>query len=161
MTTTPSTLAAELHRLTAAELSLPSRLRYVALLLFASTMTALAGALWLTEPALPRRTAVAFAGMVVIGLGWMSFAAWVLTHKRILLAGHRIVAGRLSVSACAAFAAGSLAVGLSTGRPAAWAATGLGVFMLIVAIVLLRRAQNAFARLQDRRKALERELHQR
>ena len=72
----PPALAADLRRLTVLELSLPARLRYVALLLGAAAMTAIVSALLLTEPELPLRTSIAFAVMTVIGLSWMVFAAW-------------------------------------------------------------------------------------
>jgi hypothetical protein len=154
----PSTLQSELRRLTEAELSLPARFGYVALLLAASAMTAVSGSLWLTEPSLPLRTSIAFAVMTAIGIAWIAFATWVLTHKRILLARHRIVAGRLSVTFCSLFLLGALALGLTTSLRSAFAAAGLGVLMLGVAIVILRRAHLAFARLEERREQLGRQL---
>jgi hypothetical protein len=154
----PPALAAELRRLTEAELSLPARVGYVALLLVSAAMSAVSASLGLTEPGLPLRTRIAFAAMTAIGLGWVAFAAWVLTHKRILYARHRIVAGRMSVAFTAAFLAGSLVVGLTTSQRAAFAAAALGVVMLGVAIWVLLRARAAYGRLQERRAALEREL---
>lgn len=150
----PPTLTADLRRLTETELSLPSRLRYVGLLLAAAAVTAVAGSLWLTEPGLPARTRVAFVLMVLLGLAWMAFAVWVLTRKRLLLAPHRIVAGRLSVAACSAFTAGALAVGMSTASPAAFLAAATGAAMLVLAALLLRRAHRAFTLLTKRREAL-------
>ncbi len=154
----PPTLTADLRRLTETELSLPSRLRYVGLLLAALAMTAIAGSLGLTEPHLPARTRIAFSAMTLIGLAWAAFAGWVLTRERILLAPHRIVAGRLSVTACALFTLGALGVGLSTTRPAAYLAAGTGLLMVAVAAFLLRRAHRAFALLTERRAALALEL---
>ena len=61
--TPPTSLADDLRQLTALELSLRSRLWYVALLLAASTMSAIVIALLVTEPALPTRTSVALGGM--------------------------------------------------------------------------------------------------
>ena len=154
----PSTLTADLRRLTETELSIPSRLRYVGLLLASAAMTAVTGSLWLTEPGLPARTRIAFAVMVLLGLAWTAFAAWVLTRKRILLAPHRIVAGRLSVAACSVFTLGALAVGVSTSKPAALLAAGTGAAMLGLAVFLLRRAHRAFALLTERRAALAQDL---
>ena len=93
----PAALAADLRRLTVLELSLPARLRYVALLLGASALTAVVSALLLTEPELPLRTAIALGVMTAIGLSWMAFAAWVLMHKRILLGQQRVVASRMAL----------------------------------------------------------------
>jgi hypothetical protein len=160
MTTNPAPHASapDLRRLLDAELSLPSRLGYVALLLASLAMTIVIGSLWLTEPGLTGATSSAFAVMIVIGLSWVTFAGWVLTHKRILLARHRIVAGRLAVTFCTVFALGALTLGYATGRSGALAAAGLGVLMAGVAVVLLMRAHTAFARLVARRDTLEREL---
>ena len=72
--TPPAALASELRRLTVLELSRSARMGYVCLLLGASTMTAIVSALLLTEPALPRHTAIAFAVMAAIGLSWVGFA---------------------------------------------------------------------------------------
>jgi hypothetical protein len=154
----PPTLSSELHRIAAAELSRSARVGYVALLMAALTMTLIVAALWLTEPRLPGRTALAFSIFIVIGLSWASFAAWVLTHKRVLLARHRIVAGRLAVVFSTVFAVGALAVSVSSHRPAGFAAAGLGVVLMSVAGVMLVRAERAFSRLTERRSALEREL---
>jgi hypothetical protein len=159
--TLPPGLSADLRRLAAAELSLPSRLGYVALLLAALTMTAIVGALWLTEPRLPLRTTVAFAVFIAIGLSWAAFAVWVLTHRRVLLAGHRIIAGRLAVLFSAVFVVGALAVSFATGRPQGFLAAGLGLLMTGGALVMLVRAHRAFACLLERRNALGRELGKR
>ena len=152
----PAALAEELRRLTSLELSLPSRLRYVALLLVASTMTAIVIALLLTEPALPVRTIVALAVMAVIGVSWTIFAAWVLTSRRVLFGGHRIVAGRLAVVFNAVFVAGALLVGLTTAKSSSFAAAGLGVVMLGVAVAMWARARRRFASLSNRRDELQR-----
>ena len=154
----PPESAAALQRLLDTELSLPSRLGYVALLLVALTMTGVITALWATEPALPLRTHVGFALMVAIGLSWIIFAVWVLTHRRILFARHQIVAGRMAVTFTTVFLLGTLVVGYSTGRPEAYKATAVGVLLLGVAVVVLVRAERAFARLVSRRDTLAREL---
>ena len=156
--TPPPSLAADLRRLTVLELSLPARLGYTALLLAASAMTAIVGALLLTEPELPRRTSFALAILTGIGLSWAGFATWVLTQKRILLGRQRIVAGRLALSFSGVFTAGALLVGYSTGSRAALAAAALGAVMVLVALALLVRATRAFAQLSKRREALEKQL---
>ncbi len=154
----PPGISTDLRRLADAELSLPSRLGHVALLLGAITMTIIVSSLWLTEAQLPVRTRIAFAVMIVIGLSWTAFAVWVLTHRRILLARHRIIAGRLAVTFTAVFALGALGVGVATGRPEALSAAGLGTMMLVAAVALLIRAHREFSRLVSRRDALAREI---
>ena len=154
----PAESAAALQRLLDTELSLPSRLGYVALLLAALTMTAVVTALWATEPVLPLRVQIGFALIVAIGSSWIVFAIWALTHRRILFARHQIVAGRMAVTFTTVFLLGTLVVGYSTGRPDAYKATAVGIVLLGMAVVVLVRAKRAFARLVSRRDALAREL---
>jgi hypothetical protein len=152
----------EMQRLISGELSLRSRLGYTALLLVALGMTAAIASLWLTEPALPLRTHIAFAAMVGIGLSWTAYAGWVLTRRRVLLAGHRVIAARMAVTFTATFMLGSAALGIwsSVGR-AAFAATGLGALMLMVAAAMLFSARRRFDDLMQRRRRLEQELSER
>jgi hypothetical protein len=154
----PSTLTDELRSLTASELSLPARLRYVGLLLAASTMTTIVSALWLTEPTLPRRTSIALVVLAAIGVSWMTFAAWVLSRTRMLLGRHRVVAGRLAVSFSTMFVAGALVIGAATGKASGFAAAGLGVLMLAIAVAMLIRAERAYRHLSTRREMLEHQL---
>lgn len=154
----PQALVHELRELTTTELSLASRLRYVCLLLIASTMTAVVTALLLTERGLPARTSLALAVLAVIGASWVAFAAWVLTRRRVLLGSHRLVAGRLAVIFCSVFTLGALALGFAMSSPAAFAAAAMGVAMLAVALVLLVRARRRFQSLSKRRAELERAL---
>ena len=156
--TPPATLANDLRQLTALELSLPSRLRYVALLLGASTMSAIVIALLVTEPKLPVRTSVALGVMAVIGVCWIVFAAWVLTRKRVLLGSHRIIAGRLAVVFSAVFVIGALSVGLTTSQASPLAAAAMGAVMLSVAVTMLARAKRQFVQLSKRRDELQRSL---
>jgi hypothetical protein len=149
---------AAVRQLADAELSVPSRLGHVALLLAALGMTVVVMSLWLTEPALPLRTHAAFAVMTAIGLSWSAFAIWVLTSRRVLFARQRILAGRMAVTFAAVFTVGALTIALAMGAAAALAAAGTGVVMVAVAVVVLRRAHRASARLMARRDALEREL---
>ena len=143
--TPPPALAGELRRLTVLELSRRTRAAYVCLLLAASAMTAVVGGLLLTEPSLPPRTSIALAVMVAIGLSWVSFAAWVLTRRRILLGKDRVVAGCVLAAAI-------------TGAASAFAAMALGLVMLGVAGGLWIRARRQFEHLTARRQQLEREL---
>jgi uncharacterized membrane protein YciS (DUF1049 family) len=154
----PAALAADLRRLTILELSLPARLRYVALLLGASALTAVVSALLLTEPELPLRTSIALGVMTAIGLSWMTFAAWVLMHKRILLGQQRVVAGRMALVFCSVFMVGALLTGYETGNPSALSAAGLGMVMLLVALTIFIRARQSFAQLSKRRAVLEQQL---
>jgi hypothetical protein len=156
--TPPATLADDLRQLTALELSLSSRLRYVALLLAASAMSAIVIALLVTEPRLPMRTSMALGVMAVIGVSWMIFAAWVLTRKRVLLGSHRIVAGRLAVVFSVVFVIGAVAVGLTTSKASPYAAAAIGAVMLSVAVTILARAKRQFAQLSKRRDELQRLL---
>jgi hypothetical protein len=147
-----------LHRLADAELSLASRLGYVALLLASLAMTAVVTALWLTEPALPVRAQIGFAVMIPIGLSWAAFASWVLTRRRVLFARHSIIAGRMSVTFTTVFVVGAAILGFTTGGAGPFAAAAVGLLMLAAAVVILRRAHANFARLSERRKALEDQL---
>lgn len=145
--------------LLAGELSTASRLRYMALLLAAGAVTSVVGSLWATEPALPPRTHLAFALIVAAGISWMAFAVWVLTRRRVLLAGHRIVAARMAVGFSALFLVGVAAAMYWGGSPARLAgAAATGVVMLAAAAAMLVRAHRQFAALGDERRRLEREI---
>jgi hypothetical protein len=153
----PSTT--EMRSLIATELSLPSRLGYTMLLLASLAGAGVTGALLATETGLPPRTQVALAVMVGIGLSWTAYAVWVLTRRRVLLAGHRIVAGRMAVGFTAVFTVGAWALGQWGGMGrTGFAAAGLGAVMLASAIAVLVHARRRFAELSRRRAALEREL---
>lgn len=136
------------------QLSLRSRLGYVALLLAAAMMTTVVASLWITEPSLPARTQIAFAVMTAIGVSWVLFAIWILRHRRPLFAPHRIVAGRMAVTFTSLFVIGAIAVR----GPASYLAAVVGALMLMVAIAILLRAHREFARLAARRAELAREL---
>jgi len=62
--------------------------------------------------------------MIAAGLSWAAFALWVLARRRMLLARHGIVAGRMAVTFTALFLAGALAAGYETGGRAAVAILG-------------------------------------
>jgi len=159
MNEVPAVSAEEMKRLLSDELSLRSRLGYTALLLLALAMTVVIASLWLTEPALAVRAQIAFALMIAIGLSWIGYALWVLTRRRVLLAGHRIIAARMAVTFSGLFVAGFAAIGWwDPEQRAAFIAAGFGVVWLAAAIGLLLRARKHFARLLERRRALELEL---
>ena len=159
MTSThPSPSLADLHRLLDKELSRPSRIGYVTLLLASLTMTVVVASLWLTEPVLPTRAGVAFAVMTAIGLSWTAFAGWVLTTRRVLLGRDSVVAGRMAVTFTTTFVVGALTLGSMSGGHAPYAAATMGLGLLAGAIALLVRAHRRVTRLSARREALEREL---
>jgi hypothetical protein len=81
------------------ELSRSDRFRYLTVGLASLAVTAVTGSLWATEPSLPLRTHLAFAGIVVIGTAWMAVAAFVLTRRRPLYAMDRVLATGLAVVA--------------------------------------------------------------
>ena len=149
--------ADEIRRRLAGELALPSRLGHTLLLLAGLGAAGVTGALLLTEPALPARTRLAFAVMVVVGLAWAALAAWVLARRRVLLATHRVVAARLAIAVTTLFTAGAAALGAS-GAPGGWAAAGVGVAMLGAALLLHRQARRRVAALARRRDEIAREL---
>jgi hypothetical protein len=161
MTTTPpvpESMIADLERLARTELSTGARLGYVVLALVASAMTIVVSALWLTEPALPLRTRIAFAMLTGIGLGWLAFSIWVLRAKRTILARQRVVAGRLAVTFSGLFTAGCLVFATMTNTQTAWIASAMSLIWLMAALVLWRRAQTALTQLLVRRDLLERQL---
>jgi hypothetical protein len=159
--TPPSAMVDDLRRLTASELSRPAQVGYLGLLLAASAMTAIVTALLVTEPSLPMRASIALGVVVVIGMSWMGFALWVLTHKRPLLGRHRVAAGRMAVGFSAVFCIGAGAVGYATSSNSAFAAAFLGALMLLIATALLISARRNVEQLTKRRDELERQLGRR
>ena len=159
--TPPPTLADELRQLTISELSWAPRLRYVALLLSASTMSAVVFALLLTEGSLPLRTTIALSALGVIGVSWVIFAGWVLSRRRVLLGRHGVIAGRLAVTFTSVFVGGAAFTGFATGRSAGFAAAALGGVMLCIAVSALARARRRFSALSARRQELSRLIERR
>lgn len=153
-----STAPMDLRPLLDRELSRPSRLGHLLLLLASLTMTVVVASLWWTEPALPTRAAVAFAIMTAIGLSWAVFAGWVLTTRRVLLGQDSVLAGRMAVVFTTTFVAGALTLGYVNGGRAPYAAALMGLGLLAAAVALLIRAQRRVVVLTARREALEREL---
>lgn len=153
---TDTTLSIEtLRQLARDQFSLGVRLRYVGLALAAAMATSVVASLLLTEPHLPLRTQAAFAAMTAIGIAWIAFAVWVLRERRPLLARHRVVAGRMAVAFCAAFAIGAGIAVATTRAPAAFGAFATGIAMVSAAVAMLVRANRHRAQLLARRDALE------
>jgi hypothetical protein len=121
-------------------------------------MTAIVAALLVSEPALPTRTAVALSVSAIIGVSWVTFAAWVLSRKRRLLGHHRLIAGRLAVAFSLIFVLGALGVGWATSRVAPLVAAAIGGVMLGIAIATFLRARRRVEALTRRRNELERLL---
>lgn len=163
MTNKPSSasLDAELQHLTTRLLSPRSRYGHVALLLLASMMCVLLGALLATEPALIDRTQAALVVMLGIGVSWVGYAFWVLRHRRPLLGNHRIVAGWMAVAFTSVFLAGALGMTVAAGSAVFYAAAAAGVGMLILAVAVLIQAYRHVASLQAQRRELERRLRER
>jgi hypothetical protein len=111
--------------------------------------------LWATEPGLPPRTAVAFAVLVAIGLGWAACGTWAVTRRVPLFALDRVVAGWLGVTAWALFAAGSLVVATLRHRvePELLAVV---VLLGLLSVVLLRSARRERSALPRRKEELTR-----
>ncbi|KNE82323.1 MULTISPECIES: hypothetical protein [Streptomyces] len=139
----------ELERALAAEVSLGSRIRHLAVGLGGGCGAALIAVLWATEPhALPLRTRAAFAGLIAIGLAWAGFAGWVLGRRRPLFARDRVLAARLALVATAV-------TGVAGTALAAVRATTAGVLVTALAGVLLVTAAGlALARARSRRREL-------
>ncbi len=151
--------ADELRRRLAAELALPSRIGYTALLLAGLAVAAVTGSLLATEPELPARTQAAFAVIVGAGLAWAAFAVWVLARRRVLFASHRVIAASIAVTFTALFTASALSVWLAGSRePGALAATIVGMTMLTAAVAVLVGARRRVRELTDRKREIERLL---
>jgi hypothetical protein len=154
----PASAVAELQHLSRTELSRGARLGHVVLALVASAMSIVIVSLWLTEPALPLRTRVAFAALTAIGAGWAVFSVWVLRSRRVMLARQRQVAGRLAVAFASVFTIGCLLLAVAGQAAAARPALAMGLVLLTLAIVVWRRAETAHATLLARKASLEQEL---
>ncbi|MGV9359242.1 hypothetical protein [Amycolatopsis sp. NPDC003731] len=144
----------ELERALAAEVSLRSRMRHVAVGLAGGCGAALLTVLWVTEPhPLPARTRAAFAALIAVGLAWAAFAGWVLSRRRPLFARDRVLGARLALAVSLATGAAGTAVAASRGTTAELLATALtGGVLVVAAGLLLARAharRAALLRLRD------------
>lgn len=152
-----ASIEAQLLHLTRQALSAKSRYGHMALLLGALMMCVLLGALLWTETGLPGRTQAALSVMLAIGVCWVGYALWVLTHRKTLLANHRVVAGWMAVAFTTLFLAGTAALAWVTGGNGYLAAVGMGMVMLAVAIFMLVRAHRRVGRLRALLRELERQ----
>jgi hypothetical protein len=114
-------------------LSLRRRLGYLALTLAGLGGALLVGSLWATEPALPGRTAAAFALLTLVGLGWAGYGGWVLTRRTPLFARDRVVAAWIALAAWLAGGAGVAAIAASRHR----LPVGLAVVVGILGVAAL------------------------
>ncbi len=142
------------------QLSVKTRLGYVALLLAATGMSVVIVSLWLTEPMLPARTQLAFALMTAIGLSWVVLAIWVLSARRPLFARDRVIAGRMAVGFTGLFTLGAGVAAALSGAAAAFGALATGVVMVGFAVGAWRAAHRRFVELAARRALLEKLLQQ-
>lgn len=153
-------LSAALRRITDQSLSPLARAAHVALMLVSLAMTILLVSLLATEPALPTRTQVSFGAMTAIGLAWVAYAAWVLRHRRSLLANQRVVAARMALVFSLVFTAGAGWLGFADDQPAMRWAACLGAVMATAALGILVRAHRHRAGLLARRRQLEKDIQQ-
>ncbi len=138
-----------------AALALPSRLAHTALLLLATAMAGITGALSLSEPDLPLRTTLALRALALVGVAWAIFAAWVLARRDVLIGRHRLIAGWMAVMFSAALTTSCGVAAWLDRTNARWLpATGVGLTMLVFAAILLRRAYVDVRALLERRDAL-------
>ncbi|MFD5316112.1 transmembrane transport protein [Streptomyces sp. NPDC127098] len=135
----------ELRHALAAEASLSSRMRHVAVGLTGGCGAALVALLWATEPGpLPTRTQVAFGGLVGVGLAWAVFAGWVLCRRRPLFARDRVLGARLAlvVTTVTGVAGTVLAAARGTHQAGVLAVASGGAVLVAAAGVLLVRARS-------------------
>lgn len=142
------------------ELSMRTRLVYTLLLLFDLAVGCAVTSLWWTEPDLPARTHIAFAGIVLGTLVWAVYFTWTLTRRKVLFARHRLVACSIAVTFTGLFSAGALILAalVPTLRETGLAASALGGVLLIVASFLLRGALVRHRAMLERSRQLAREL---
>ncbi|UGY92873.1 transmembrane transport protein [Streptomyces gobiensis] len=148
----------ELERALAAEVSLRSRLRHVAVGLAGGCGAALIAVLWATEPdPLPTRTQAGFAGLIAVGLAWAAFAGWVLSRRRPLFARDRVLGARLALVVTTLTGVAGVVLAAVRGTAAGVLGTALtGAVLVAAAGLLLARAQSRRRELLRLRDALQR-----
>ncbi|MDH2391132.1 transmembrane transport protein [Streptomyces sp. HNM0663] len=146
----------ELERALAAEVSLVSRMRHMAVGLAGGCIAALIAVLWATEPhPLPARTQAAFAGLIAIGLAWAVFAGWALSRRRPLFAWDRVLGARIAfVTTLVTGVAGTALAAARAGVAEALATALAGVVLVAAAGLVLIRAQSRRRELLRLRDAL-------
>ncbi|UYQ63583.1 transmembrane transport protein [Streptomyces peucetius] len=134
----------ELERALAAEVSLGSRMRHVAVGLAGGCGAALIAVLWATEPhPLPVRTRAAFAGLIAVGLAWAAFAGWILSRRKPLFARDRVLGARLALAVTVVTGAAGTALAAARATTAGALATALaGVALIGAAALVLVRAHS-------------------
>lgn len=147
---------AQVQEMARRELSTPTRIGYLLLLMVALLGAGLIGTLWLTEPQpLPLRTQVAFGLLVMINLAWSALFGWVLTQRKVLFAIHSVIAGWMAVVFCSIFLLLGLVIGFARMNTTALALVGVvGTAQLFAAIILLKRSQRRRRELVARRHEL-------
>jgi hypothetical protein len=144
---------AQVQEMLRRELSTPTRIGYLLLLMLTLTAAGLVGTLWLTEHGpLPMRTHLAFAVLVTINLAWSALFAWIVTRRKVLFALHSVIAGWMAVAFCGLFFVAGLIIAIMKMNVTAIIAVGLvaGV-QLYIAIAMLRRARRRRNQLLSRR----------
>ncbi|MEW2634782.1 transmembrane transport protein [Streptomyces sp. NPDC048389] len=144
----------ELERALAAEVSLGSRMRHVAVGLAGGCGAALIAVLWATEPLpLPARTQAAFAGLIAVGLAWAAFAGRVLSRRRPLFARDRVLGARLGLAVTVVTGIAGTALAAVRATTAGTLATALAGAALIGAaglvLVRARSHRRELLRLRD------------
>ncbi len=147
-----------IHKMAHDELSMTSRLGYVALGLVAAAVTSVILSLWMTEPGDPARLQWAFAVPFMLGICWIGLATWALTTGRPLAARDRVIAGWMAVSFTSLILALMVLTALISRRIGGLYPVAVGLVLLGYAVRVLRRAQRRFTSLRARRAELEREL---
>ncbi|MEM7048626.1 MAG: M23 family metallopeptidase [Acidobacteriota bacterium] len=154
--TSPRPTVEVMQRKLAAELSPRRRIVYLLLLLFDLLGAVAVASLWLTEPGLPVRTQLAFAGLLALAVAWAVFFAWTLSRRHVLLAEHRLIAGRLAVVVTGAFTAGAVTLALTQAdlRHLGLTASAFGAALVTIAGLALRQARQRHRALLHRRDEL-------
>lgn len=149
----------ELGRALAAEVSLRSRMRHVAVGLAGGCGAALIAVLWATEPdPLPARTQAGFAGLIAVGLAWTAFSGWVLSRRRPLFARDRVLGARLALVVTTLTSVAGVALAAVRGTAAGALGTAVvGVILIAAAGLLLARAHSRRRELLRLRDALQRD----
>jgi hypothetical protein len=150
---------AMLHR----ELSTPTRVGYLLMLLVTLLAAGLVGMLWLTEPrSLPVRTHLAFSALVAINLAWAALSGWVVTRRKVLFAAHNVIAGWMAVTFCTVFLASGIVIAMVRMNLLALVAVVLvGGAQLFAAVAVLIHARRRRRQLLSRRSELSDMLSER
>ena len=140
--------------------SLPRRIAVVLTGLGGGTAAVTIATLWATEPiALPVRTQLAFAALILVGVAWATFAVFALT-RRPLFAIDRVVAASLAVVFSTLMTLGMVSIAFARdGLRGGGTAAGTGLIVTIAAGVCLRRSLDYRAALLARRRELESTVH--